>query len=222
MISTDANVLKYSAKSLSERGSAFMIALAALTILTIVGLSLAMVTETEMLLGANEWVITETHFAAEAGINTQISKLLVSNDTSKTEIVIPSYFGQADTSNQIGFDIRSTGMLAVTIEELPYSKANAGAADRFFSGYFYTLVRAQRTSWLSTAPVPECADLGRTMMGQKHVTTGFYYGPLAALPAEALINYQRAAFDSTTGESLCDGNVSDLSLVDILNTTQSF
>ncbi len=205
-----------------ERGSAFMVALAALTILTIIGLSLAMVSETEMLLGANEWVITETHFAAEAGINTQVSKLLVSNDTSQTELVVPSYFGEQDVANQIGFDIRSTGMLAVTIEELPYSKANAGAADRFFSGYFYTLVRAQRTSWLSTAPVPACADLERSMMGQKHVNTGFYYGPLAALPTEALIEYQRAAFDSTVGDTLCEGDESEGSLVDILNTTQSY
>ena len=63
-----------------ERGSMFLVALAALAILTIIGLSLAMVTETEMLLGANEWVITETHFAAEAGVTTQISKLLVSHD----------------------------------------------------------------------------------------------------------------------------------------------
>ncbi|MEM6792455.1 MAG: hypothetical protein AAF725_00605 [Acidobacteriota bacterium] len=211
-----------------ERGSMFLLALVALSVLTIIGLSLAVVTETEMLLGANEWVITETHFAAEAGLTTQISQLLVANDTQGVDVVIPSYFGAADDSTfflpdqsgggaggggvstskefyRLGFDVKSTGLLPVTVEEMPYSKANEGASDRFYAGFFYTLTRSQRTAWRGDyQSTPTCDDLDRSLLGQKHITNGFYYSPMGALQAEAMINVERAGIDSSTGNNFCD------------------
>ncbi|MEM1180453.1 MAG: hypothetical protein AAGM22_19065 [Acidobacteriota bacterium] len=205
-----------------ERGSMFLVALAALAILTVIGLSLAMVTETEMLLGANEWVITETHFAAEAGVTTQISKLLVSHDLKPVDIVTQSFFSASDDPAyaqssadgglsidqeffRIGFDIKSTGLQPIALDVMPYSKANEGSPDQFYGGYFNTIVRAQRTAWNGTfRSVPTCDDLERTLIGQKHVDYGFYHSPIGALSAESLIDWERSGVDSSSGEIFCD------------------
>jgi type II secretory pathway component PulK len=51
-----------------ERGSAYIVVLMALVVLTIVGLSLVMVTQTEVQLGSNERTINRTFYAAESGL----------------------------------------------------------------------------------------------------------------------------------------------------------
>ncbi|MEM8994357.1 MAG: hypothetical protein AAGF23_06140 [Acidobacteriota bacterium] len=205
-----------------ERGSMFLVALAALAILTVIGLSLAMVTETEMLLGANEWVITETHFAAEAGITTAVSKLLVSHDLKPVDIVTQSFFSASDDPGyvgssgdaplsidqdffRIGFDIKSSGLQPVSFGIMPYSKANEGAPDRFYGGYFNTIVRAQRTSWNGNfRSVPTCDDIARSLIGQKHVDYGFYHSPIGELSAEALVDWERSGVDTESAEGFCD------------------
>ena len=220
-----------------ERGSMFLVALAALAILTIIGLSLAMVTETEMLLGANEWVITETHFAAEAGVTTQISKLLVSHDLKPVDIVTQSFFSASDDPAyttgtdsdglstdksffRIGFDIKSSGLQPVSLGVMPYSKANEGAADTFYAGYFSALVRAQRTAWNGGhRSVPTCSDLQRSLIGQKHIDVGFYHTPIGKLSAESLIDWEQSAVDSQSGSIFCDSSYFTGSANDTLEET---
>lgn len=51
-----------------ERGSAYIVVLLALVVLTIIGLSLVMVTQTEVQLGSNERTINRTFYAAESGL----------------------------------------------------------------------------------------------------------------------------------------------------------
>ena len=135
-----------------ERGSLFLVALLVLSLVTIIGLSMVTITETEMLLGTSEWVIAETHFATESGMSTQFAQLLVTNDTSPVDIVLPSYFGELDTTNQIGFDIKGSGLFPISMDELPYSKANVGSADVLLSAYFYTHIRGRRLAWDQNEP----------------------------------------------------------------------
>jgi Tfp pilus assembly protein PilX len=52
-----------------ERGSAYIVVLLALVVLTIIGLSLVMVSQTEVQLGANERTISRTFFAADDGVS---------------------------------------------------------------------------------------------------------------------------------------------------------
>ena len=54
-------------KRLRQRASAFLMAMIVLAVLTVIGLSLSMVTETEMRLGETEKVINEQFYANEAG-----------------------------------------------------------------------------------------------------------------------------------------------------------
>jgi hypothetical protein len=63
----------------SEAGSAYLIALLALVVLTIIGLSLSLVTQTEMQIGANERTIERTFYAADSGIALATANTLVAH-----------------------------------------------------------------------------------------------------------------------------------------------
>lgn len=189
--------MKPAAHDIRERGSAFFVALTVLGILTMIGLSLAVVTETEMLLGSNERVIGESFFAAEAGVTTTVAKLLVTNSLEGVDMVVPSSFG-GQTNYQIGYGIQSTGLTPVERGELPYSKANAGSAAAFHSFYYYGLIRAQRTSWRRNQQVPTCDDFDRATLAERLLFTGFYYAPVAGISGQDLLKQEQASFADKT------------------------
>ncbi len=78
-----------------RRGSAFIMAMIALAVLTVVGLSLTMVTQTESTLGETEKVINEQFYAAESGNTAQIATLLATNGLEGINIVVPSLMPEA-------------------------------------------------------------------------------------------------------------------------------
>ena len=59
-----------------EAGSAYIIALMALFLLTILGISLSLVTQTEVLAGSQERTIERTFYAAESGLEVSIAQAL--------------------------------------------------------------------------------------------------------------------------------------------------
>jgi len=63
-----------------EQGSAYVIALLVLVVLTLLGLSLALVSSTEQQVGFNERMIQRTFYAADSGIGLMAAKILVNND----------------------------------------------------------------------------------------------------------------------------------------------
>jgi len=65
-----------------QKGSAYLVALLALVVLTIVGLSLALITQTENQLGSNERTLNRVFYAADSGISFSIARALVNNDTT--------------------------------------------------------------------------------------------------------------------------------------------
>lgn len=67
-----------------ESGSAYLVAILALVVLTIAGLSLAIITQTEMQIGANEKMMERAFYAADSGIALSIARALVSNDKTGT------------------------------------------------------------------------------------------------------------------------------------------
>lgn len=65
-----------------ERGSAYIIALLCLVVLTLVGLSLSLITQTEMEIGSAERTLQRVFYAADAGIAATIAKALTEADYS--------------------------------------------------------------------------------------------------------------------------------------------
>lgn len=73
-----------------EAGSAYIIVLLVLVVLTILGLALTLVTQTEVSLGANERTVNRTFYAADSGVAVGVAKVLVSNDYSSQTFKVNS------------------------------------------------------------------------------------------------------------------------------------
>ena len=63
-----------------ESGSAYLVALLALVVLTIIGLSLTLVTQTEMQVGSVERTVKRVFYAADAGISEATARALTDAD----------------------------------------------------------------------------------------------------------------------------------------------
>jgi PilX N-terminal len=63
-----------------EAGSAYLIVLMVLVVLTILGLSLVLITKSEMEVGSNERSIQRVFYEADSGVAIGAARLLVSND----------------------------------------------------------------------------------------------------------------------------------------------
>ncbi len=70
----------------SEAGSAYLVAILALVVLTIAGLALALITQTEMQIGANEKSIERAFYAADTGIAVATARTLVTRRPAWSEI----------------------------------------------------------------------------------------------------------------------------------------
>lgn len=72
----------------AREGSAYIVVLLVLAVLTVIGLALVMVAQTEMQIGTNERVATRTLYAADAGIGVAVARVLVNNDHTATTVVL--------------------------------------------------------------------------------------------------------------------------------------
>jgi type IV pilus assembly PilX-like protein len=63
-----------------ESGSAYMMSLLVLVVLTILGLALVLVTQSEMSIGSNELTLQRTFYEADSGVAIATARVLVNND----------------------------------------------------------------------------------------------------------------------------------------------
>lgn len=154
-----------------SNGSAFVIALMVMVILTFIGLSLAMVTETEMLLGGNERVINRTFYSADSGIAAAVSQLMVTNSFDKLVFGIRD---QLDRPNQPQFihQVETTSLYPVMIRTAPESDANYGD-NSVYSVFCYGQMRARR-------------QLDDSIQSEKILSYGAYFSPVQEFEGSAL------------------------------------
>ena len=70
----------------AEAGSAYLAALIILVLLTIIGLSLSLITQTEMQIGSNERIIERAFYAADSGIDLATAETLVTRRPAWSQI----------------------------------------------------------------------------------------------------------------------------------------
>jgi hypothetical protein len=90
----------------AEAGSAYIVVLLVLVVLTIFGIALSLITQTEMQVGTNERTLNRVFYAADAGISLAIAKALVSNDTRPQQFLYTDSgatlnSGQLDLGTQV-------------------------------------------------------------------------------------------------------------------------
>ena len=169
-----------------EQGSVFVVALLALVLLTVIGLSLALVTETEMLLGTNERVIMETFYAAETGVSVILAQSISGSTDEQCFAAVAR--DQDDNPRmlgvrKLGYSIDTTSIYPVAFGTAAYSKANQGRGDVLYSGFFHGTVRALRGSWPAAAAVPREAEevltaIDFTIQGEKAISVSFFVSPI--------------------------------------------
>jgi hypothetical protein len=92
-----------------ERGSAYIVTLLALVVLSIMGLSLVLVTQTEMQVGSNERTLNRVFYSADAGTRVAIARALVRKNHS------PGTFLLNRETNDIGLDLADQVQVSRTI-----------------------------------------------------------------------------------------------------------
>ncbi len=70
-------------------GSAYLITLLALVVLTLLALSLSLVTQSELMIGSNERTIQRLFYAADSGVSIATANALVSADYSSKVVTLP-------------------------------------------------------------------------------------------------------------------------------------
>ena len=103
-----------SALSSREGGSAFIITLMVLFVLTIVGLGLIVTTQTERLIGENDRAVQSAFYAADAGIDMSIAKVLSYNDYKPTNFRMPRVVENPDGSVNTNPNLRIRDEVEVT------------------------------------------------------------------------------------------------------------
>jgi Tfp pilus assembly protein PilX len=73
-----------------ENGSAYILVLLVLVILTMVGIALTFVTQTEVQLGANERSINRTFYAAHSGVHVAVARVLVDRNYAPATFTLNS------------------------------------------------------------------------------------------------------------------------------------
>ncbi len=140
----------------AERGSAFLLALIVIVLLTILGVSIVLVTETEMALGHTEKTVDRQTYAAETGLWAHIAGLVLTNNWHHERVAIPVL---PDTDipipgKQLAYAINTTEALSLASgcpawtdcgEDLPES-------DRFQSHFVLVGSTTQRVAYPAPQP----------------------------------------------------------------------
>ena len=187
-----------------EEGSALMFALLALVFLTIIGLSLAVVTETEMMIGSNEQISQETFYAAEAGIAAAISRLMITNSLQGDYFFIPVKDGDDNVtvgSKTLGYVVDFTDIYPIASDTAPWTKANGET--EYLSVFFHVDVRARRMAWDTADSGPDCEaekdpiltpssssgdDPFSQIQAEKRLSLGFFVSPMDGLSSTTMLD----------------------------------
>jgi hypothetical protein len=133
------------------------VVLLALVVLTIIGLSLVMVTQTEVQLGSNERTINRTFYAAESGLKFAIARF------GATQQFMPFTYIQNESPLGLGGQ-RIADLVEVSVFA-PIAKTAAAYGSRsvddpqYFDVEFYVSTQARRVGWQGTGMPPANAKV---------------------------------------------------------------
>lgn len=142
-------------------GSAYLIVLLALVVLTIVGLSLVVVTQTEMQIGSSERQSNRVFYTAEAGVGIATARVLVTNDHSARTFTL------ADADAPPGLNLGATVEVSpfMPILDAPCNLCMINQGSDFYEINHALTVRSTRRGWSGAAP-----DASSPVLAEKTVS----------------------------------------------------
>jgi Tfp pilus assembly protein PilX len=169
--------------SRAEAGSAYIITLLALVVLTILALSLALVTQTEVVIGANERTVNRTFYAADSGLGIAAAEALSSGKYSGgiTVILNKTSVGFGGGSANIADRVTLTRFVPIQVSPCDWCPYNANGVPKFWKVNSTVSATAQRVAWAGSGNPPADA----TLLGQKSMNAMFEFQPWPKPPVES-------------------------------------
>lgn len=162
-----------------ENGSAYIVALLALSVLTILGLALVVITGTEMQVGANERTVTRTFYSADSGVSFAAAKALAEGRYEASTVLLnQTVAGNMNIADRIDVANLVT-TLAVPCDWCPY---NDDGVPEFWKVHHVATATAERVAWNGTA-LP-AADA--KVLSHKTTSAMFEFQPWPAPPPESM------------------------------------
>lgn len=148
----------------AQRGSAYLLTLMAIVVLTIAGLSASLVTQTEQQLSANERTMQESFYAADSGMAVATAKGLWRNDTSPVSFLM----NRRQRSGNLWVASRVTVSEMMQISEpVPCNLCEVNQGSSFYAINHAVTTFAERLTWHGEATPPSDAPvMGRRKLGK--------------------------------------------------------
>lgn len=109
----------------SEQGSAFIVALLVLLVLTVLGLSLALITQSELQIGNNERTVNRVFYGADAGFAVAIAKTSVKEDYTYTKF---EFVDEAPNPFNLRTQVEVTPLVPISDGPCPMCEINAAGS----------------------------------------------------------------------------------------------
>lgn len=139
-----------------QQGSAYIVSLLVLLVLSIVGLSVSLISQTEMQVGANERILQRVFYATDAGIAAATAKALVTADYSQQVFTVPD----VDTAPLFQLRQRVDVSPFYPLQTAPCNLCEINNVGQYGTKQYYKIthgvtVLGQRLGGTSTDPVSE-------------------------------------------------------------------
>lgn len=166
-----------------EAGSAYIVTLLALVVLTVLALSLALITQTEVQVGANEKKVNRTFYAADSGLAIAAAEALVSGRyTAATVILNHTRTGNANVADRV----RISPLAPILTVRCDWCPANDDGVAEFWKVQHAVNATAERIAWDGSGPPPADA----LNLGQKKLSAMFEFAPWPTPPVDSIADAQ--------------------------------
>jgi Tfp pilus assembly protein PilX len=171
------------ARSRREAGSAYLITLLALVLLTVIALSLTLVTRTEVQMGANERTINRTFYAAESGLGVAAAQALASGRyTGRTVVLNATNEGGLRVADRV----EVAPMAPILTVRCDWCPANDDGVPEFWKVHHAATATAQRVAWNGTPDPPADARV----LGEKTLSVMLEFQPWPTPPTDAVASVE--------------------------------
>jgi hypothetical protein len=162
-----------------ESGSAYVVTLLALVVLTLLALTLAFVTQTEVQVGANERTVNRTFYAADSGLGVAAAQALASGRyTPVTFLMNQTDVGAAHLADRV----EVAPLVPILTVRCDWCPANDDGVPKFWKVHHAATATAERIAWTGSGPPPAAA----TLLGQKTLSVMFEFQPWPTPPVDSI------------------------------------
>jgi Tfp pilus assembly protein PilX len=164
-----------------ESGSAYVVALLALLILTFLALALVFVTQTEVQLGSNQRTVSRTFYSAETGLAAATARVLTKRAYEPFRFIQ----NEVRVGNQrVADEIRVSLVAPIAMEPCDWCPVNDDGFPSFYKVNHAMTIDARRIAWQDNGQVLPPANPDR-VLSSRTVSVMYEFQPWQEPPPEA-------------------------------------